>query len=1192
MDIASAIANSDFGLNQLLSSSVQTLLAVSGAETCRIICWENPTDSTTERPSFRLRVQGLQHQPPQPLSIPIDQSSNLPLSLIQRVIQSPETVIIDDLSSTPWQSDPYFQQHLSHSVFCLPLKVGEQLLGLVYLEDYPTPLTPHCLDILDSLATQLSLSLHQAEQIHSLQDQVESLSTQLQQETQTRQTQALLEREQFLSSIYDGVEYPIFVVDIVPENPENPSQFDFHYVGWNTSAERLTGISQQWIVGKTPEQIYGLPKGQVERQRLIQCWQQGSYLSYEEQLMFFEQETWWITTLNPLKDSSGHVYRIVGTAFDITELKQTETELQQFATLIQNIPDLISIISLEGETVYLNPAGCQLVGLSDHKTARTIPFEQYLFPEDRSQLQNTILPTVMEQGVWQGEFRLRQFQTHEPILVEQNLFLVIDSETGKPLCFASVTRDIGERKQAEQALRDSEAKFRQLAENIEGVFWMRDIATEAILYVSPAYEKIWGRSCEELYRCPHSWLDSVHPDDRYRVKASLPQRTQPGYEIEYRIIQSYGELRWIRDRAFPIPDQTGQVYRLVGTAEDITDRKQLEEIQQQLVAILEASPDYVSMNDLHGHIFWLNTHARQLYGLPLFGEMLPLELNDCYPHWALDQIKNQGLPMAMAEGVWIGETAVVSASGQEIPVSQVIIAHKNSDGTIENFSSIARDISQLKQAEQALRQANIELENRVENRTAELKVAKEAAEVANRAKSEFLANMSHELRTPLNGILGYAQILQRSSTLKTDEKYGIQVIYQCGSHLLTLINDVLDLCKIEAQKMELYPDEFHFQQFLMGIVKLCKIRAHQKGIQFIYQPSPNLPDRIIADEKRLRQVLLNLLSNGIKFTSSGSVTLTIDRNPTTVIEKNEECLIRFQVKDTGIGINHQQLEKIFLPFEQVGKISHQQEGTGLGLAITHKILQLMNTQLEVETIPGKGSIFSFEVSLICRVDTPSKQLQSLTKQIIGYTGEQKTILIVDDSPENLDVLRDLLQPLGFKMILADHATVALEQALTQKPDLVITDVVMPEVDGLELTRRLRLYPTLNQVPVIAVSASVSNFDQLKSQAAGCNCFLPKPIQAEEIYQYISELLMIDWEYEASNQSPEMIEEEPIIFPPATELLELKQLIKKGRITMIEQAAHKLKQIDIQYHPFAQKLIHFAREFEIEQLQAFIAKASE
>lgn len=516
----------------------------------------------------------------------------------------------------------------------------------------------------------------------------------------------------------------------------------------------------------------------------------------------------------------------------------------------------------------------------------------------------------------------------------------------------------------------------------------------------------------------------------------------------------------------------------------------------------------------------------------------------------------------------------------------------------------------------SIQQRNVLLEQEVITRTKELQIAKETAEVANRAKSTFLASMSHELRTPLNSILGYAQILQANESLTEQGRKGIKIIYQGGHHLLNLINDVLDLAKIEAQKLDLYLTPVDLPPLLAGVVEICQIKADQKGIRFLYQPDAELPAVIRTDAKRLNQVLINLLGNAIKFTNTGTVTLRVQvralENHENGGEQNHErkdthsscCRLRFEIQDTGVGILPEQIGTIFKPFEQVGDSQKQVEGTGLGLAISSQIVELMGGKLQVESRPSVGSTFWFEADFA--VDHEWMEATTPASQTIrGYQGKRCTILVVDDRGENRSVIVNMLTPLGFEVIESSNGIEGFNQAQAGHPDLIITDLMMPELDGYQMIRQLRQVPGFATLPILASSASVFESNQHESLEAGANAFLPKPVEASELLKLLAQLLDLQWVYASQPQASQernlstvnMVEEveNGMQLPSQTVLQAMYDLALQGRISALEKQLRTLEAESPRHQAFSQKIRQLTQDFKVKEitvlLQTYLGEAT-
>ncbi|MBX3737453.1 MAG: PAS domain S-box protein [Candidatus Didemnitutus sp.] len=511
------------------------------------------------------------------------------------------------------------------------------------------------------------------------------------------------------------------------------------------------------------------------------------------------------------------------------------------------------------------------------------------------------------------------------------------------------------------------------------------------------------------------------------------------------------------------------------------------------------------------------------------------------------------------------DSEILRRDGSRVWVSESVRVIRRPNGEPDHFEGVVIDITARREADRVLR------------------AAKEAADEASRAKTQFLASMSHELRTPLNGILGYTQILRRDTALTEKQRGGLAVIHQSAEHLLALINDVLDLAKIEARKLELHPAEFGLPEFCQSVAEVFAPRAREKNLRLETAFAADLPRAVICDAQRLRQVLFNLLSNAVKFTQQGGVVFTIERAMFGTV--------RFSVSDTGPGIAEADQAKLFEPFAQVGDERQRAGGTGLGLNVSRSIVEQMGSRLHVESRVGWGTRFWFDL-LLRESDSAAAPAGSTSPwRLTGYEGARRRVLVADDHEPNRVLLIDLLQPLGFELVTAQDGEEAVRVALETSPHLALLDVRMPQVDGLAAARRIR-EKLGDAAPVcIAISASAHDQQHANAIAAGCVAFLAKPFKDEELFVLIGRHLNLTWKLSDTTAPGETASPFPSLpFPPTpAQADQLFELASSGDVAAVRTFVQKLAAEDPRLAAFAQQIMELAARFKMKAIRTLVAR---
>lgn len=884
---------------------------------------------------------------------------------------------------------------------------------------------------------------------------------------------------------------------------------------WLAGADKLcTWFNQVWLdfTGRSMEQEYGNGwADSVHPDDLERCL--DIYVNYfdrrepfrmEYRLKRNDGEYRWIDDHGvPRFDADGTFAGYIGSCLDITDMRQAQKQLQAshdlFTELFRQVPGVVYQFRLFPDGHYSFPFASDGIRDIYDVTPEQVredaaPVFAIIHPDDYDRLAASIQESARTQQPWQLEYRVNS--PNKGLRWLSGLSKPEKLQDGSTLWHGFIT-DITEQIVA----RNEASKTKEALESVlSSATEISIIVTDAnglIMMFNRGAERMLGYTSEEMVGKQTPAIIHEQQETERRGRELTLELGYPvsGFKVLVeKAIQSGQETReWTyvrKDRSTltvslvvtVIRNQKNEITGYLGIAEDITNRKQAEQERNLLLKIIEESPDFVATADMQAHLKYLNIAGARLVGLPDNVDLSALSIKDMHPEWAARLILVEGIATVLRQGFWQGETALLHRDGHEIPVSQLLLLHRDVSGNPVLLSTIMRDITVYKQAEQALRQA------------------KEAAEALAQSKSEFLANMSHEIRTPMNAIIGLSH-LALNKEISAEIRDYLEKIYSSSNSLLGILNDVLDFSKLEAGRLTIDHSHFNIDVMLDNIRNVFVERAKEKHIGFKMDIAPDVPRDLVGDALRLQQVLINLLANAIKFTERGEVVFKI-----TVSQADQsQVRLLFCVTDTGIGMSEHDLDKLFQPFSQVdGSITRRFGGTGLGLAISQNLLQLMGSKFSVTSAPGKGSSFSFELALDVSLlsgqrnaDHPSATFiaskEDLGKLLIGAR-----ILVAEDNLINQQVVREFLNLSGIIVEIANNGKEAIALLDNGAFDAVLMDIHMPEMDGFAATKLIRSQARFAELPVIALTAGVTKEERERCRAAGMNDFIAKPINPKRL----------------------------------------------------------------------------------------------
>ncbi len=773
------------------------------------------------------------------------------------------------------------------------------------------------------------------------------------------------------------------------------------------------------------------------------------------------EKSWVLTTKTALKDRDGQTIGIVGISHDITAQKRAEERLSE---VIQAAPNAIFIV---------DEAGC--VTLANRVT-------EEMFDCDAPSLigapAESLIPGFANLEIGPNDegpmevIGLRSSGTRFPLDLGLS---AIHTDEGE-LILASGT-DASRRKSDERSLRESEERFDLAVRGSTDGIWDWDVRTD-VVYYAPRFKQLIGYEDDEMENLFAAWREKLHPDDEPITMSAIEAhlvRHEP-YDVEYRLKTKSGQYRWFRARGQAQWDENGRAVRMSGSITEIHQRKEAEDelraSEARYKTMIEHAPEAIVMLDCdEQHFVDANQRAEELFGMS-HADLVRVHPVDVSPEFQPNGGSSKEMALEYIGRALGGETVVFDW------------VHQRADGV--NLDCEVRLVRLPARGRNVVRASitDITWRKRIED---ELRIARDEAEAASRSKSEFLANMSHEIRTPMNAIIGMTELVL-DSELGTTQRDFLNTVLESAESLLAVINEVLDFSKIESGRLELDEAPFDVRDEVGDAVKSLGLRAAEKGLELACRIDAEVPDQLFGDSGRVRQILVNLIGNAIKFTAHGEVVVDVSSHRLD----QSQCELHLSVRDTGIGIAPEHREQIFQAFEQADTSTTRRfGGTGLGLAIVKRIVDRLGGHITVESTVDVGSEFRIVIPFHA-VESPPTTM-SLPEELFGLP-----VLVVDDNATNRRILVETLRQWHLEPVAVAGASEALAGFDEIKPALLITDVHMPDLDGYSLIRQLRDANRLRGVGVIVLTSGTRAGDTSLSGALGVSAQLIKPAKQSEL----------------------------------------------------------------------------------------------